>query len=74
MTPHNLLLHSSAFLAMTVAPVSLSMRLPAIVDRLTYWAGGPLLDPLPTYLTAPQVTEAAHGASLCSISNWAENI
>ena len=73
-TPHNLLFHSSAFLAVTVPPVSLSVRLPAVVNGLTYWAGGRLLNPLAAHLTAPQVTVAAHDASLYSVSNWAENV
>lgn len=50
---------------MTVAPVSLSMRLPAVVDGLTYRADGRLLNPLAAYLTTPPtVTVAAHGGSV----------
>ena len=67
MTSHHLLFHSSALLAVTVAPVSLSVSLTAVVDRLTYWASSRLLHPPAAYLTAPQVTVAAHCAS---VSQW----
>lgn len=59
---------------MTVAPMSLSMRLPAVVNRSTHRAGDRLLNPLAAYLTAPQMTVAAHSAPPGSVSNWAENI
>ena len=74
MTPHQLLFHAIAFLVMTVAPVSLSMRLPTIVDRLTHRAGDRLLNPVTAYLTATQMCVAAHGASRGNVSKWAKNI
>lgn len=67
-TARYLLFHSIAFLIMTLTPVSLSMRLPAIVDRPTHRAGDWLLNPLAAYLTAPQVAATAHDARRCSVS------